>query len=129
MVPEESVPVGAPVELSINDRGRVGLADSLGAGVLRVQGKLRGRSDSTYTLSVLRVGSMRGGTSHWSGENVVLRREYVGGVAERRLSTPRTIGVAALFTAAVVFIATRGLRGILGSDSNNRVPPDGGQQS
>jgi hypothetical protein len=127
MVPEESVPVGSPVELSINDRGRVGLADSLGTGVVRVQGTLRRRTDSTYMVSVQRVGSLNGGTSHWSGEDVVLRREYVGGVAERRLSTARTVGVAALFTAAVVFIASRGLRGILGSDSNTRVPSEPGQ--
>jgi hypothetical protein len=117
---------GARFVFDLNDRGRVGVADSLGPEVARVQGRLVSSSDSLYVVRIDEVVGIRGQRTHWSGETIGLRRDYVKDVSERRLSNKRTALVIGGATAAVIaFIATRDLFGFGGGGNDNGRPPDG----
>jgi hypothetical protein len=102
---------GEVVVLQISDRGRVALADRLGAGVSRIQGRVQSASDDLLSLRVASVGYVSGETDAWSGETVTINREYVGTTQLRRFSRSRTwvaVGVTTLVAGS--FIASRGLR-------------------
>ena len=115
---------GAHVAFDVNDRGRVGIADSLGPGVTRVEGLLADRTDSLYVIHVTEVASIRGPAAKWNGETVSLRPEYISGITERRFSKARTALLAGGVTAAfVAFIASRDLLGIGGGSEGSTTPP------
>ena len=115
---------GAHVALDVNDRGRLGIADSLGPGVTRIEGLLAERTDSAYVIRVAEVSAIRAPRAKWSGETVSLRPEYISGITQRRFSKRRTALLAAGVTAAVVaFIASRDLLGIGGDGDGDRNPP------
>lgn len=107
---------GTRLVLELNDRGRVALGDSIGPSGDEVEGTITSNTDAAYTLRVVRVGYLNGQSNNWNGEPLVISRDLVGNVKQRRLSRTRSwlvgTGVSA---AAVVFIATRGLFGF-GSD-------------
>ncbi len=108
------------VALVLSDAGRVGAGASMGPGIARVEGALIGSTDSEYTLRIAGVTDIRGRESRWSGEQVSLRRTWVGNAYERRFSKPRTYLLVGALTAGVAtFVVTRHLFGIgsLGSSS------------
>lgn len=116
---EGSPVLGERYTFDITDAGRVGLADRLGPGVLKVEGMLVRRTEDAYVVSVAGIDLIGGGSSHWTGEQVPLNAGYVGRLERRQFSSGRTavaIGAAALAIGA--FIVTRGL---IGSGS----PPTG----
>ena len=128
-------PVGTPsgpgpgVQLELTDQQRVDLRGAIGDFPLRVEGRLTDLADSTYTLSVQSVESVRGEVTRWAGEPFTFRRAGVSLVRVKRLDRTRTVLTAAGAVAAVgVFIATRSLLGLGGatSDRGNIRPPDGG---
>ena len=105
---------GEVVVLQISDQGRVALADRLGAGVSRVQGRVQTASDDRLSLRVASVGYISGETNRWSGESVSIDRAYVGTTQLRRLSRSRTWTAIGATTVVVgAFIASRGLRTFL----------------
>jgi hypothetical protein len=97
---------GTYVSLSITDRGRVGLNERMGSGVLRLSGTLRDASDSLYVVNVESVEYLGAGKSHWSGESVRVPNEYVGSVSTRTLSKKRSWLMAGLVVGAIALIAT-----------------------
>jgi hypothetical protein len=97
---------GTYVSLSITDRGRVGLNERMGSGVLRLNGTLRDASDSVYVVNVESVDYLGSGKSHWSGESVRIPNEYVGSVSTRTMSKKRSWLVAGLVVGAIALIAT-----------------------
>lgn len=106
---------GEHYTFDISDQGRVGLADRLGPGVLKVEGLLVRQADDSYIVSVGGIESLGGGTAHWSGEQVPVREEFVSGVQRREFSRGRTaVAIGAAAAAIGVFIVTRGLGGISG---------------
>ena len=125
-MPVASASVGPrDVVLEITDRGRVDLDGALGASPLRVTGRLTALTDSTYTLTVREVETMRGETATWQGEAVTLRRSSVGLVQERRFSRGRTaLVVLGAVGAVVAFVITRSLLSSGGNDTD--APPPGG---
>jgi hypothetical protein len=101
------------VALVLSDVGRVGAGTSMGSGIARVEGALIGSTDSEYTLRIAGVTDIRGRESRWSGEQVSLRRTWVGNAYERRFSKPRTyVLVGALTAGLATFVVTRHLFGI-----------------
>jgi hypothetical protein len=103
---------GERYTFEITDAGRVGLADRLGPGVLKVEGTLVRRTEDSYVVSVAGIDLLSGGSSHWTGEQVPLNAGYVGTLQRRQFSRGRTmaaVGAAALAIGA--FIVTRGLTG------------------
>jgi len=112
--------LGQQYTFDITDAGRVGLADRLGPGVLKVEGTLVRRTEDSYVVSVAAIDLLSGGSSHWTGEQVPLNAGYVGVMEKRQFSPGRTwvaVGAAALGIAA--FIVTRRLSG-------TGAPPTGG---
>jgi hypothetical protein len=112
--------LGERYTFDITDAGRVGLADRLGPGVLKVEGTLVRRTDDSYVVSVAGIDLLTGASSHWTGEQVPLNSGYIGGMEKRQFSAGRTafaIGSAAAAIAA--FMVTRALVG-------TGAPPVGG---
>jgi hypothetical protein len=109
----EPAPVlGARYAFEITDAGRVGLADRLGPGVMKVEGTLVRRTEDGYVVSVSGIDLISGGSSHWSGEQVPVSAGYVARLERREFSAGRTaaaLGAAALAIGA--FIVSRGLGG------------------
>lgn len=103
---------GERYTFAITDAGRVGLADRLGPGVLKVEGTLVRQTDDAYVVSVAGIDLLNGSSSHWTGEQVPLNTGYIGGFEKRQFSPGRTavaVGTAAL--AITAFIVTRTLTG------------------
>ena len=97
----ESPPLGETVALQITDRGRVGLADRFGAGLVRVEGRVTKVDTADVVLNVFRVSQVGGAGSRWSGESVRLDRGFVGSVQKRELSRPRSWLLAGGITLGV----------------------------
>ena len=119
-------PVGETVELRIGDRGRVELAERLGRGVSKIEGRLTSVTEQQYELNVAAVSFLSGERNRWSGESMRLDRDYVESSALRKLSKRRTWITASLVAVGVgAFIATRGLIVDFfgGSDDRNPDPP------
>lgn len=118
--------LGQRYTFDITDAGRVGLADRLGPGVLKVEGTLVKQTDDSYVVSVAGIDLLNGGSSHWTGEQVPLNAGYIGSLEKRQFSPGRTwVAVGAAALAITAFIVTRGLVG-------TGAPPvggGGGQQS
>jgi hypothetical protein len=119
--------LGERYTFDITDAGRVGLADRLGPGVLKVEGTLVRRTEDSYVVSVAGIDLLTGGSSHWTGEQVPLNAGYVGRMEKREFSAGRTwvaIGAAALAISA--FIVTRGLSGTGAPPTGTGGGPGGG---
>jgi hypothetical protein len=110
---------GSHLLLELNDRGRVGLGDSIGPAATVIEGTTIFGSDSAYRLGVTRVGYLNGQSNKWTGEPLVVSKEFVTNAREEKFSKSRTwLTAGAMTAAAVVFISTRGLLG-LGSGSKD----------
>ena len=118
-----TAPVGAEVAAEITDQGRVALADSLGPSPDRVEGRLITAGDSSITLAVSAVRSLRGERTNWTGERITLPRSSYSGLAQRRLSKGRTALAGFIVGGAIVALAaTLGITGSGEGDTNERVP-------
>lgn len=119
-----SPPVGAQVAADINDQGRVALADSLGRSPGTVEGRLLSVDDSSFTLAVSAVRSLRADErTPWAGERVVLRRSSVSELQQRRLATGPTALAAAVVVGAVAVLAVSlGLSGDRDGEPGERKP-------
>lgn len=103
---------GTSVALELNDRGRVGLAPTLGPEIGRISGTLVGESDSAFTLRVSDVRTIRGERSAWTGERFDVPRAFVGVVRERKLSRRRSLIAGGVALAAIgTFVVTRTVNG------------------
>ena len=104
---------GTPVSLVLSDAGRVAVADSVGPGILRVDGSVVRITDQAWVVSISEVMGIDGRTSKWTGETVGFQRSYVAMPQERRFSKSKTIVLVSSITVALgTFIATRHLLGI-----------------
>ncbi len=118
---------GQHVGITLNDRGRQLAGERLGPDADRIDGILVSSSETTVTVSVNRVKSLRGSSSIWAGEQVEIPREGVRGFQERQLSRGRTamltvglvvgaIAIASLITLTVGGSGTRDFRGLCPPD-------------
>lgn len=116
---------GTEISLGLSDRGRIALAGPLGPGARQVTGRLVGSTDSAFVIGVNEVAYVgTGAAAKWNGEQISVPRDYVSGLAERRLSKSRSwiavgiaVGVAALATTIAV-------NGFGTGTSDGRLPPD-----
>ena len=113
---------GAVVVLDINDQGRVALGPRLGSELARIEGELVQRTDDEFVIRMRQVRTLGGTTTHWSGETVELRDEYVKTVGERQFSRSRSVFAAAGFIVAVGLLVAG--HSLLGSGAGD--PRDGG---
>lgn len=109
--PTNAVP-GSRLLLELNDRGRVGLGNSIGPTGGIVEGTLQSSSDSAYSLLVRRVQYLNGQSNVWNGEPLTVPKDFVGTARQRTLSPSRTwLSAGAITLAAAVFISSRHLLG------------------
>ena len=116
---------GTRLDVALTDRGRADLADQIGSGVLRLEGRLLSNSPQEYVLGVTRVRAIDGTSSRWAGERLSISRDHVATVRERRLSRSRTtIAAATAVVVVAAFIASRSLSifGFEADDDDTRNP-------
>lgn len=122
--PVSQVGSGRVVLLGINDRGRVGIGQEVGAAAHAVEGTLTADPDSVYAVKVAAVRYLGGQTQRWTGEPLRISKDFVSDVREKRFSRSRSaMAAAAIVGGAVILILTRSL---IGAGSTDRNPdPDG----
>lgn len=119
---------GTYLQLELNDRGRVGLGDSVGPAAKVIEGTSITSSDSAYALRVSKVGYLNRQSNSWTGERLVISRMFVNNARERRFSKSRTGLAGTLAAAAVIgFVSSRGLLGF-GSNPSEDPGPKPGEQ-
>lgn len=101
------VQAGEHVSVEITDRGRAELGDRLGSGVLRLEGMLTRADTANLEMNVWRVAHFSGPVSRWSGETVLLRREYASRVQSRTLDRGKTYLVAGAALAGFVLFTSQ----------------------
>lgn len=112
------------VALDITDRGRVGLGDLIGPAATRVEGVVKAETDSTYALSVASVGYLNGQSNRWSGEPLMVRKDFIANLRERKFSRGRTALVTGTAVGGVLLFAlTRGLFGFGSTGSDGKEGP------
>lgn len=120
-----ALPVGERLSFRVTDRGRAEIADRMGPGVLRVEGTLVQTDPDAYVIRVWQVSQLDGLSSRWSGEQVRLRHDLVGGVEARRLQRGRTWLTAGAAVAAFGYlVVSQELFGnVLGGGDDSPPPP------
>jgi hypothetical protein len=114
---------GDQVVVDLTDNGSSQLTQYLGANVQSVDGDLLSSSDTTITLAVRHVDVRSGNDQSWNGEQVMLPRDAIASMRERKLSKWRTGLLAGAALAGALAIRFNGIgTGILGRQS-----PPGGQ--
>ncbi len=119
---------GTRVDLHLTDEGRIAVRERIGPDVARVEGSLVYRNDTSFVLRVAEVHGLYGARNVWGGEEVGIRRDYVGLVRERRFDTMRSVLLGGLVVAALVVIFATDLVGFGGDSDVWREPPDPGEQ-
>jgi hypothetical protein len=114
------------VELVLNDQGRAALSERLGPMVEKVEGQMLSQTTESYTVSVVRISQLNGGTALWNGEQVTIPKSQLLGYQVRQLDKVKTFGLAAAVTVAmVVLFLGKSLTG--GGTDDKQQPPDPGQ--
>jgi hypothetical protein len=118
--------VGTNLALDVNDVGRVALGGSIGPEIGQIQGRLLSQENGEYVVAVSLVRFLRGGEQTWTGEQVRIKKEYVGTTYERRLHKGRTIALSTAIAGGLLAVAvSQDLFG-LGHAADPIVPPDTG---
>lgn len=103
---------GTRVVLELNDRGRVGMGESIGPAATRIEGVVQSVPDSAYPLRVVSVDYSNGQSNKWNGEPLTVSRNFISTVKQRQFSKSRTFLFAASVAAvALGFALTRGIIG------------------
>jgi hypothetical protein len=125
-VPALSAPVpGSEVAVLLTDKGRVALNERVGPEIDQLRGKVVSRSDSSITLSMMESVTLRGVSTKWTDEVLVLSSEHFGSVRLKQLSKARSTAVAGTFGAAAVVFALNSGFGLFGTrvDQEPSTPP------
>lgn len=122
-VPVATAQPGSLVTVSINDRGRVALAESIGPGVRELTGQLRENDDDRVVLALRTVTFMDVNVPVvMERERVEIPREYMFQLRERQLSRSRSILAGVLVAAGIVAASFIAIAGFGGDDAGDRVP-------
>jgi hypothetical protein len=121
--------IGKRLAFEVTDRGRVGLSERLGEGVLRLEGTVVEGDSAQVVMNVWSVEQLNGTKGTWTGERVRIDRNFVGRTFERQLSRGKTYAVSGLALAGLVlFVKSQGLLGAADvSESGDPPPPPPGQ--
>lgn len=110
------------VRVKLTDQGTVDVAPKLGLRAERLEGLLRGMSDSSLTLTVRKVSRAGGIEDSYEGEQVSLAPRDFDAVEKSRTSAPRSF----LLAGAIVvgsFLIARGAGDIVGNGGGSHPPP------
>jgi hypothetical protein len=110
------------VRVTLTDQGTVDVAPRLGLRAERIEGLLRGMSDSALTLTVRKVSRAGGIEDSYEGEQISLAPRDFDAVEKSRTSAPRSF----LLAGAIVvgsFLIARGAGDIVGGGNGGHPPP------
>lgn len=120
---------GRQLRFELNDRGRVGLGESIGSSAAQLEGVLQSDTDSAYSVKVLSVTYLNGQTNRWNAEPLLVPKTFVRDVKQREFSRSRSfLTAAAAVGGAVLLVITRGLLGS-GTPDTDKGPPGGGGEN
>lgn len=105
----QTPPVSQRVAIVLNDRGRALLTDRVGPMLHRIEGDIVSRQNGEVTLSVSQVVDLRGNTTIWTGEQVIIPEDAVMGYQPRKLSKVKTL----LLAGAIVLGIAATIKGAL----------------
>lgn len=109
-LPREDLAAGHEIRVDLTGDGRTALAGRLGPQVRSVTGRLVSSDSSSITVALTKTSLLTGDDNVWHGEQATIADRYINHTAMRKLSTPKTIGLVALFggaVAGVVVLAAR----------------------
>ena len=116
--------LGSELALDVNDVGRVALGGQIGPEIGQIQGRLLSQENGEYVVAVSLVRFLRGGEQRWTGEQVRIKKEYVGTTYERRFHKGRTIALSTAIAGGLLAVAiSQDLFG-LGHAATPITPPD-----
>ncbi len=125
--PLTQVTPAAVVSATINDEGRVALAQPVGSGVDRISGQVVQNGDTAIRLMVSEVHFLNGLSNKWSGQEVTLRPQYVTSVSQRTYSRQRTVTAVVVGILLAATVLTAGFTGFFngnsGPDKTGEPPP------
>lgn len=120
-VTRQTLPLGMTVSLNINDAARAALAERMGPNISEIQGRLIQEDTSGFKLAVSEVRTFRDGTQVWSGEHILVKKEFVNQASERKFSRSRTAIVGVAVVGVLAILASQGILGSLSGDDGK--PP------
>lgn len=98
----------------------------MGPGVRRISGRVLESTDTALVLSVTSVQYLETNVpARWTGERVVIARDYISETGERRLSRSRSLIMAGLVLAAAIAASLIAIEGF--GDDNPGDRPGGGE--
>ncbi len=129
-VSRSDVPGGAEVSLGITDQGRVALAEPVGPGIRRLDGRVVENSDTSLVLAVTAVKFIDlDVTMYRDGERVEIAHQHISEIRERRLSQSRSWIAAGLAAAGVAALLLISIVGFGGEEVSDRPGNGEGEQS
>lgn len=127
---QTELPRSPEVRVMLNDRGRVDVSAGMGPSVEAVEGVVAGEDSSTIRLKVSRVVFLRGGSSVWAGEEVVIPKSGVLGFRGRQFSKARSWALFGLTAAVVAYSILTINLDLFGDEQDERcTDPDCGPNS
>ena len=118
------VDAGPPpeVRVTLTDQGTVDVAPKIGLRAERLEGLLRGMSDSSLSLTVRKVSRVGGIEDSYDGEQLSLLPRDFYSVEKSRTSAPRSFLLAGAIVVGSLLIA-RGAGDVIGGGGGNHPPP------
>ncbi len=117
---QSELPQSPEVRVLLNDRGRVAVADGVGSGVDWIEGAMAGADSATVRLRVSRVVYIRGGSSIWTGEEVVVPRDGVMGFQGREFSKAKSWALFGVTVAALTWFVLNVNLDLFGDEKDDR---------
>jgi len=120
---------GATVSVGVTDAGRAALSEHVGPGIRRIEGRVVSSTDSSLVLSVTAVDYIdRPVPAPWGGEQLVLSRNIVSEIREKRLSRTRSWLLAGVIAVAAVAVSQLAIDGFGGDVPSDKPGGEPGQQ-
>ena len=119
-VTRQTLPAGMTISLNINDAARAALLSQMGPNISEIQGRLIQQDTAGFMVAVSEVRTFRDGTQVWSGEHVLIKKEFVNQATERKFSRTKTAIVGVAVVGVLAILASQGL---LGSQSGDDGKP------
>lgn len=95
------------ISITINDRGRVLLAERVAPLLDRIEGRFVSADSTQVVIAISRVVNLRKDASNWTGEVVPIPREAILGFQDKPFSRSRTLAfVGAVVGGLVLLVAS-----------------------
>lgn len=85
---------GSDVRVTLTERGTATLYGPLGSGATQLEGKVRGVTDSSFSLAVTQVRRLSGVEETWNGEPFTLKQSDIATVEHKQTSVTRSLLLA-----------------------------------